>query len=58
MKTIFKLMRGGFLAAALGLTAIAQEVPKNGFIRLANGVGPGVGLLTMEVEGKSANDKG
>ena len=58
MKTIFKLMRGGFLAAALGLTAGAQEVPKNGFIRLANGVGPGVGLLTMEVEGKSANDKG
>ena len=58
MKTIFKMMRGGCIVAALGLTAVAQEAPKNGFIRLANGVGPGVGLLTMEVEGKSVNDTG
>ncbi len=59
MKTIFDRLKTCAVAAVLlPLSALAAEAPKNGFIRLANSVTQGTGMLTMEVEGKKANEAG
>lgn len=42
----------------LPLALLAQEESKSGFVRLANALTEGSGMLTMEVDGKKANDKG
>jgi len=59
MQTIFEMLRTGFLLAVLlPATLTAQQEPKSGFVRLANALSEGTGALTMEIDGKKANDKG
>ncbi len=59
MKTIFETLKFGVLAiAVLPLAAIARDEPKNGFVRLANAVAAGSGMLTMEIDGARTNEKG
>ncbi len=59
MKTIFELLRMGLVAVVLmPLALTAQESPKNGFVRLANAVAVGSGMLTMEIDGKKGNETG
>jgi len=59
MKTISDIIWAAiFFAAVFSSSVTAQEPTKNGFIRLANAVGPGTGKLTMEVDGKKINENG
>ncbi len=59
MRTIFKLGKVCVLTLLLmPHPALAQAVPKEGFIRLANAVSQGTGMLTMEVDGKTIGSRG
>lgn len=59
MKTIFETLGFAVLAIAmLPLAASARDEPKNGFVRLANAVAGGTGMLTMEIDGRNTNEKG
>jgi hypothetical protein len=61
MKTIFKFFNVSACLCLLSGLALAQgesKEAKNGFIRLANAISPGTGILTMEIDGKNVNDAG
>lgn len=59
MKTIFDLLRKTVFAIALfPLSLAAEETPKNGFIRMANALSLGTGMLTMEIDGKKTSEDG
>ncbi len=58
MKTIFNSLKITLLLALLPPLVLAEGESKHGFIRLADSVAPGVGALTMQIDGKSVNDDG
>jgi hypothetical protein len=58
MKTIFNSLKITLLLALVPSLVLAEGESKHGFIRLADSVAPGVGALTMQIDGKSVNDDG